>query len=147
MNTITTSILTVLLCLSLAGCAAVQYGQSNPETARLVTNQITARFIQGADNPAERASAVRYVVQTLRSEVDSNAEATLGSLEARAREEIDWSTMSVADQQIIEFALLKARQSLSRLIGDGLLDPNEKAPVGTLLDWIDDAAQRAEMVG
>ena len=144
MKTIIIAALVSLACVALAGCAAIQYGQNNPATARLVTDQITARFIAEADSPKDRAAAVRDVVGTLRTEVDTNAQATLDSIEQRVREEIDWSELGVADQQILEFALLKARQSLSDLIGDGLLDPNERATIGTLLDWIDAAAQRVK---
>ena len=144
MQTIMTAAVTVFLCLSLAGCAALQYGANNPATARLVTDQITVRFIVEADYPEERAAAVRDVVGTLRGEVNTNAQATLASIEQRVRDEVDWDELAIADRQILEFALLKARQSLSELIGDGLLDPDERATIGTLLDWIDAAARRVE---
>ena len=134
----------VFLCVLMAGCAALQYGANNPATARLVTDQITARFISEADDPKDRAAAVRDVVGTLRAEVDTNAQATLASIEQRVRDEIDWDELAIADRQILEFALLKARQSLSDLIGDGLLDPDERATIGTLLDWIDAAAERVQ---
>ena len=144
MREVTNAIVASVLCVMLTGCAALQYGANNPATARLVTDQITLRLVQSADDPVERAAAVRSVVATIRNEVNTNSEATLGSIEQLVRDEADWDSLKLADRQILEFALLKARQSLSDLIGDGLLDPDERATIGTLLDWIDAAAQRVE---
>ena len=143
MKVILTAFVLASTILALAGCASLQsFGENNPATSRLVSDQITLRFIQGADDPVERAEKLQSVVEKLRAKINTDTETTLSSIDRAVRAETNWNDYSLADQQVLQFGLLKARQSLSSLIGDGLISPDERATVGTLLDWVDTAAQR-----
>lgn len=131
--------------LFVSGCAVVDYGKQNQATSRLVTAQITARFAESSSEPAARARAVRSVVNTIRNHVRDSTDASITDIERIARSEIDWASMSVADRQLLEFAFLKARQSLDDLVGGGVLDAEARVTISTFFDWIDRAAMRVEM--
>ena len=142
MKTIITAATAAFLCVLLAGCAPLQsFGETNPATAQYVTDELTFAFIKGADNPAERAQGVREVVQIVRDEAETSKTATLSSLENLVRDEVDWDLLNFQNRRRLEFALLKARQVLSRLTTDGVLNANERATIGTFLDWVDSASQ------
>jgi hypothetical protein len=111
-------------------------------TSQLITNQITLRFIAESDDPVERAARVREVVAKVRDQVFSDKSFTLADLDESVRDEIDWQALSAADQELLNFGLTKANAAIARLIGDGVIEPDARGTVTTLLRWIDQAAQR-----
>jgi len=136
------SMLAAVLFLALSGCAALEKIEESPIASQLITNQITLRFIAGSDDPVERAAQVRDVVEKVRGQVSANKSFTLAELDDAVRAEIDWQSLSAADQELLNFGLNKASAAIAELIGDGVIDPAGMATVATLLTWIDQAARR-----
>lgn len=130
--------------LMLSACSLLEKIEQSPMTSQLVTNQITLRFIAGADDPVQRAENVRDVIQDVSERLQGSEAVTLESLDQYVRSQIDWQRYSLADQELINFGLTKARAAIADLIGEGVVDPDERHTVSTLLRWIDQAAQRVQ---
>lgn len=130
------------LMLTVSGCSVLKAVEDSPMTAELFTNQMTLRFAAGADDPAERATKIRDTLDTI--QVGLGGEYTLLELDAKVREEINWQKYSMADQELLNFAITKARVVLSDLIGEGLVDADEKIRIDTLFRWVDQAAARVQ---
>ena len=138
---IKSALLSVML-LVLSACSALSQIESSPMTSQLITNQITLRFIAGSDDPVERAARVREVVEKVRGQVSAGKSFTLADLDEAVRDEIDWQALSPADQELLNFGLTKASAAIAELIGEGVIGPDDRGTVATLLTWIDQAAQR-----
>lgn len=132
----------IVLMVALSACAVLEQVEKSPMTAQLVTDQITLRFIAGSDDPVARAERVRAVVAKVRSHVSGTESYSIAALDQVVREQINWQSLSVADQALLDYALSKARSSLADLIGEGVVDPEQSETVDTLLTWIDNAAAR-----
>lgn len=137
MKTLIAVMMTVFL---MTGCTVIKQIEESPMTAELITNQLTLRFIAGSDDPVERATKLRATLDKVQGEL--TAEYTLVDIEQAFRAEIDWQSYSMADQELLNFALTKARVVITELIGDGVVNPDERYRVETLIRWIDQAAQR-----
>jgi len=126
----------------LMGCSVIDKIEESPMTSELVTNQLTLRFIAGADDPIERATKLREKLADIETKLPG--EYTLLELDSVVRAEIDWQKYSLADQELLNFALTKARDVILDLVGEGLINPEDKATIDTLFRWIDQAAQRVQ---
>lgn len=124
-----------------SGCSTIE---EKPITSNLVVSQITMRIIQEADNPNERAERIQEIVGTLRNRINEDEVARLDEIEAVVREQIDFDELSPADADLVRFTLLKARESLDQLIGDGVFKEGDLRTLGTLFNWIESAAERAQ---
>ena len=124
------------------GCAVVETLEESPMAAELITNQITLRFIAGADDPVARAAALRDTLADLRLEVSGEDLYTLTGIESVVREKIDWSKYSLADQELLNYGLTTARVAIQDLVGEGVIQLGQRESLETLLRWIDQAAQR-----
>lgn len=139
------AVLVMLVAVAMTGCAALERVEESPVASHLVANQITLRFIARADDPVARAADVRDVLQRVRKGIDQREQEgryTLTELVSVVRGEISWGSLSLADQQLLEDSLAMAESALSDLIGEGVLDANERETVATLFTWIDNAAAR-----
>jgi len=126
----------------LMGCSVIDKIEESPMTSELVTNQLTLRFIAGADDPIERATKLREKLADIETKLPG--EYTLLELDSVVRAEIDWQKYSLADQELLNFALTKARNVILDLVGEGLINPEDKVTIDTLFRWIDQAAQRVQ---
>ncbi|KAE8546134.1 hypothetical protein [Marinobacter nauticus] len=140
MKLLTIALFTVFL----AGCSTLDRIEENPMTARLVTNQITLRFIAGSDNPVVRAAEVREAVETLKGRINGDREFTLAEFQGFALDQFDFDSLSLADQALVMEGIRLARRSIADLIGEGVVEPDERYTLVTLLTWIDTAAARVK---
>jgi len=124
------------------GCAVVETLEESPMAAELITNQITLRFIAGADDPVARAAALRDTLADLRIEVSSPELYSLADIEGVVRDRINWSKYSMADQELLNYGLTTARVAIQDLVGKGVIQIDQRETLETLLRWIDQAAQR-----
>jgi hypothetical protein len=132
----------LLTALMVTGCSVLDKIEESPVTSEIITNQLTLRFIADADDPVERAQNMRDTLTRIQSSTEGAY--TLIELESRVREEIDWTKYNLADQELLNFGLTKAREVISDLVGEGVLDPEERVTVDTLFRWIDQAAARVQ---
>jgi len=126
----------------LMGCSVIDKIEESPMTSELITNQLTLRFIAGADNPVERAAALRETLADLRIEVSSPELYSLADIEGVVRDRINWADYSLADQELLNYGLTTARVAIQDLVGEGVIQLDQRESLETLLRWIDQAAQR-----
>ena len=132
----------VALTMALSACAVLDQVENNPMTAQLVTSQLTLRFIAADDEPVERAARVRAAVDRLEARLADGPAFTLEQFQNLALEEFDFDSLSPADQELVIYGLSLARQEIADLIGEGIVEPDERYTLATLLGWIDQAAAR-----
>lgn len=125
-----------------AGCAVVETFEKTPMAAELITNQITLRFIAGGSDPVSRATALRDTLADLRLEVSGSELYSLAEIETVVRDKIDWAEYSMADQELLNYGLTTARVAIQDLVGEGVIQLDQRESLETLLRWIDQAAQR-----
>ena len=125
-----------------AGCAVVETFEKSPIAAELITNQITLRFIAGGSDPVARAAALRETLADLRIEVSSPELYSLADIEGVVRDRINWADYSLADQELLNYGLTTARVAIQDLVGEGVIQLDQRESLETLLRWIDQAAQR-----
>ena len=125
-----------------AGCAVVETFEKSPMAAELITNQITLRFIAGGSDPVARAAALRETLADLRIEVSSPELYSLADIEGVVRDRINWADYSLADQELLNYGLTTARVAIQDLVGEGVIQLDQRESLETLLRWIDQAAQR-----
>jgi len=135
-------LLAVTFLLAFSGCEVIDKSETSPMTTELITNQLTLRLISGADDPVARAARIREKVALIQSGLGT--EYTFVELESKVRENINWQKYSLADQELLNFAITKAGDTISNLIGEGVIDPTDRASVDTLLKWVDQAAARVK---
>lgn len=132
----------VVLGIALSACAVLDQVEQNPMTAQLVTSQLTLRFIAGSDSPVKRAVAVRAAVEKLQARLGEGPEFTLEEFQGFALAEFDFESLSPADQDLVMYGLSLARQAIAELIGEGVVKPDERYTLATVLAWVDQAAAR-----
>lgn len=146
MKTFNLPIVAILLCVLvlLSGCAAASKWASNNEfQARLIVNQTITRYIEGGSDPLGRAERVQAVASRIRGQVDSGSVSSIRDLESRARAEIDWQSLSMADQELLDVAVSLAAEELMKRTGDGdVLSEDDQIRIRTLFQWIENAAGR-----
>ena len=125
-----------------AGCAVVETFEKSPMAAELITNQITLRFIAGGSDPVARAAALRETLADLRIEVSGPELYSLADIEGGVRDRINWADYSLADQELLNYGLTTARVAIQDLVGEGVIQLDQRESLETLLRWIDQAAQR-----
>ena len=125
-----------------AGCAVVETFEKSPMAAELITNQITLRFLAGGSDPVARAAALRETLADLRIEVSSPELYSLADIEGVVRDRINWADYSLADQELLNYGLTTARVAIQDLVGEGVIQLDQRESLETLLRWIDQAAQR-----
>jgi hypothetical protein len=125
-----------------AGCAVVETFEKSPMAAELITNQITLRFVAGGSDPVARAAALRETLADLRIEVSSPELYSLADIEGVVRDRINWADYSLADQELLNYGLTAARVAIQDLVGEGVIQLDQRESLETLLRWIDQAAQR-----
>lgn len=135
-------LMVAVLVVALSACAVLEEVENNPMTAQLVTSQLTLRFIAADDHPVERAARVRAAVDRLEARLDEGPEFTLEQFQNLAVEQFDFESLSPADHDLVMYGLNMARQSIAELIGEGVVEPDERYTLVTLLGWIDQAAAR-----
>jgi hypothetical protein len=127
------AVLLVLAVATLEGCAVIE---QSPMTAKLTVQQATLRVI-GED--VERAERVIALTGQISGYVEYE-EITVELIDSYLRSQIDWPKLSLADAQLLVMLLDELRLRLDARIGDGVLDPNDKVVIQTVLDWVADAA-------
>ncbi len=125
----------------LSGCAVLETIENSPTASKLAVQQATLRVVGEDIEKAERAI---FLVDDVRTMVMLDA-VTIGLLDESIRFQIDWRSMSLADAQLLAMLLDELRDRLEVRIGQGVLNPEDKASINTVLDWIEDAAKMAYM--
>lgn len=133
-----------LACLALAALSGCQNADEQPSAerslaAQLVVRQATLRYIEAADQPADRAAAVHAAVGRVLAYAEAD-ETTLAALEASARALVPWDELSPADRDLLDVLITAISARLAERIGEGALDPDDRVAVAEVLRWVQAAA-------
>ena len=129
--------------LMISGCAAVERVGGNETSSRIAAQQATSRVIEQADVPEQRAERIYTVVQKARDYVRADDEGILLSeLDSKVRDYIDWQSLSQSNQDLLDMVLIVAKRELDDRIEDGIIDPEQRVTVNTLLDWVESTVER-----
>lgn len=131
-----------LMLAMLAGCSTLTswFGEDSGAGAKTAIQFATLKVI---DEDPDRASRVVEIVGDVRSLVSDSATTSLDEIEARVREEIDWSRLDTAEQLVVGNLIDAVRAEITDRIDQGTLEPDERVAVGNVLDWIREAAVMA----
>lgn len=68
---------------------------------------------------------------------------TLGALDRHVRDQIRWDRLDVADRLLLDALLIELRAELEARMGDGVLSPEHRTRIETVLDWVEQAVRLA----
>ena len=137
MHAYQTIALILIALVGLAGCAALL--SENEDRGRLAVQYATLKVIDGQQSRADR---VQVWVSDAQSYVDASEEVTIDRLDEEVRERVRWERLDAADQLLIDRILTNSRERLEAELSGGLLDEPERQRLGTVLEWIEEAAAR-----
>lgn len=135
-------LLVALAAVLLSGCAVLDWGGENVDTAELAVKAGTLRYIESdAEDRGARAAAVVDVIERVRKQVDSEAEATVEEIEDRVREEIAWDELELSEQLVVDRLVSRVRGEMQARVesAEGISD-EDRVRVLSVLDWAADAA-------
>lgn len=134
---LTRYLLTAVMALAFAGCAAVSNVTSGiGAEAELPVKYAVAKVIGESDSVT--GQGVMDVTAKVRGYVESDGELVLDDLMAQAAVEIDFASMEPADAMLVQALLSQIEHTIS--VDMPTLPEDRKVRILTLLDWIDEAA-------
>lgn len=125
------------LLFALVGCATLTALSTNP----IVQTGVKYGIIRMLSNHPDKQPQALAVIKEVRKYAGQAPDATIDDLAQRTMEVIPWDRMSLADQVIAQDMVLYASNYLKELVGDGILDPDDKIKVKGFLVWIEDAVK------
>lgn len=126
--------------LGLSGCSTLKSIEQSPIAARIVTSQLTMRYIESADDKAARAVKVATFADEARTWLDFE-NVTVPVLKSRLLVKLGAADLSPADRDLANDFSAYLTSGLESKLGAGPLDDTGKATVNTLLDWVISATQ------
>lgn len=132
----------VLACaavLALAGCETLKTISKSEDARDVITVATLYAIEQSSDRPA-KAVAIIAAAEELKVVIDFRA-VTLDDLVAEARARIARSDSELSEKAGLLFLLNRAERLMRDRIHAGELDPDAKATVNELLDWVIQAAR------
>lgn len=136
-------IIALIAAAFLSGCAVLQTVEESPTVAKLTVQQATLRVI-GEDT--DRAERVVFLTEEIGRYVEQE-KITVELIDSYLRSQIDWQKLSLADAQLLVMLLDELRLRLDERIGGGVLDPNDKVVIQTVLAWVADSASLVILMG
>ena len=128
--------LSVAFAFTIAACSVL-------ETVAEDQNQLAVQYATMKVLERDDVDAGRVIELTTKAKayVEEGASVTVSALVDAARERLSESSLSPADQILIEAILARAQERIEAKIGGGLLTGEQRLQLLTVLDWIEDAAR------
>jgi len=104
---------------------------------QLAVQYATLKVLERNDVSNERVLELVAKAEVYLQEGDNVA---VSSLVDAARERLDASLLSPADQMLIEVILSRAQERIEAKLGDGILASEQRLQLLTVLNWIEEAA-------
>ena len=125
----------------ITGCSTTPDGERRDRLGVQVT---TMALIERADNPAAKAARIVALSDAMRVMLDM-AEVTVGDLRtallARLAERSAAGEVSPLERTVALEFINTVSDGVERRVGSGLLTPDTRVKVNTVLTWIEDAAR------
>ena len=120
MRSITAALLPLILVV-ISGCSWLE---DNPQTASLVIQSATAKFIEKADDPSERAQRV-IDVSAKALDIVGSERASVDAFRIAVTSLIDFDELPVSDKILLTQLIELVAESLAERVGEGALDPDQ----------------------
>lgn len=131
----------IVLPLALAaGLVACQSIQTERTSARLAVTVATLKVIEAdKDNQVERAAKVATIARDAQKLLDGD-DVTLTALQTAVKTRLDAAELAPSDRLLADALVAMLADELRARLGDGLLNPEQRVTVSTVLDWVAVAA-------
>jgi len=136
-------LLVIILGLVLSACSTTSTNQT-PQLSFVSTVGIgiaTVRLIEESANQAERAGKVVTVAQAIKNTAASGSPLVVSFLETQARELIDWASLTLSEQVLVNALLFNITDQIEARIDGGTLDKNRLLIFNDVLDTVIRAAR------
>lgn len=131
----------IAFALGLSACSTTPEGERRDRLGVQVT---TMALIERADNPTAKAARIVALSDAMRVMLDM-AEVTVGDLRtallARLAERSAAGEVSPLERTVALEFINTISDGVERRVGSGLLTPDTRVKVNTVLTWIEDAAR------
>lgn len=125
--------------LMLAGCATDQFTR-HETTAKLVTQYAVLKYAERLpeEQKTERVARIRAIATDVKAL--ASGDTTLQALHEVVNQQLDKAGLSPADRLLANGLVDVIVAELQARIGDGLLSPEQRVQVQSILQWVIDAA-------
>jgi hypothetical protein len=127
-----------LACFALTGCASIPLNTESVAT-KLVVQAATMKFIERGDAWPARAAAISAEVAQARVLVDFDG-VTLADIQTAVIRRLQDQGLPPSDMVLAMAVVELASADLNTKIGEGVLSPEQRVTVNTVLSWVDQAA-------
>lgn len=129
------ALIVFLFLYTLTGCSVLKYFSDdvNKDAVQYATEKIIER-------PNVSAEAILKLVAKAKNYVTSSDTVLVSTLADGARERLAASSLSFAEQILIDAILQNAQDRLEERLGSSALSDTERVKLLTVLDWIEEAA-------
>lgn len=121
---------------ALTGCSVFE--TVSDDRNQLAVQYATLKVLERDDVSDTRLLSL---VSQAKTYVQEGESVSVSALVTAARERLSESSLSPADQILIEAILARAQERIEAEIGGGLLTGDQRLQLLTVLDWIEDAAR------
>ena len=128
-------IFALVFLVGLSGCSLLEVVAEDQN--QLALQYATLKVLERDDVSKER---VLELVGKAKTYVNDGDSITVTALVSEARKKLYASSLSPADQMLIEAILARAQERIEARLGDGVLDPDHRVQLMTVLSWIESAA-------
>lgn len=128
-------ILSVILVLSLSGCAL--FSNMQPNQKELAVKYATFKIIGGK---AERALKIVKWVNDAKGYINSDEEVKISYLDTALRKRIPWDKFDPEEALMIDAIIMEVKQKLLADLGGGVLTVEQEIKLFKVLDWVEATA-------
>ena len=129
------SAIIVMFAMLFSGCSVLSTVAEDQN--QLAVQYATLKVLERNDVSNER---VLELVAKAKVYVQRSDNVAVSSLVDAARERLDTSSLSPADQMLIEVILSRAQERIEAKLGDSILAEEQRVQLLTVLTWIEQAA-------
>lgn len=129
-------ILAIVMAVALTGCATLGSGSA---TEKLVVQVATMKFIEAGDDRAAKAARIVKAAAQARVWLDMDG-VTIADLHAAMMARINGADLEPSDKLLAAALVDVVAAELDARIGDGIISPEKRATVNSVLAWVEQAA-------
>lgn len=127
----------------MTGCSSFSIsdmGTTERVLAETTVVSATMRYIEEAEDQAERAEGVMSVVEDFETFAGNQEVFTLDEAETFVRGEIPWHDMKQSEVVLANGLLVALRMEIEKRVEDGEVDPKTFVDVQEVLSWVEQGA-------
>lgn len=136
-------LITLLMSFAVSACSTTS-PSGQPQLDFISTLGISAgtvAFIEKSDDLSHRANRVIEVAEQIKQTASSSSPIVVSFLEAQARQLIDWNSLKLSEQILLNALLLSITQEIEQRISKGSLDENRLVILNDIFDIVIQSAR------